>query len=50
MTVAESELDFRITTDTLYISRASYGVFIVRIGEKIDRAITVIRPHVVNKV
>ena len=41
MTVAESELHFRITTDTLYLSRASYGVFIVRIGEKIDRVITV---------
>ena len=44
ITVAESESDFRITTDTQYLaSWVSYGVSIVRIWEKINRVITA--PH-----
>ena len=39
---AESESDIWITTD-ISLSRASYGVFVVRIWEKIDRVITA--PH-----
>ena len=44
ITVAESESDFRITTDTPYLtSRASYGVSFVRILEKTDGVLTA--PH-----